>query len=245
VRVEAAASLAKLLPNDTASILVLAESLARDKDWSRHEAAKYLYDLGPRAAPATPALANLVKSGRYQPHMIDEVWYAVHALARIGPAAKDALPVLLDRLDRDSANPHWSSSTTNYVPAGDNIFAYTVARIGPAALPELLKLVEAKDDPNAKAALSGSGSFALGSGPVHTALLAAHERAAKRRRAAVIAIGFMGPPAKDALPALEALRKKLDDEEASSEDWLIKALDRAIARIRDPKALPIEQLADR
>ena len=55
------------------------------------------------------------------------------------------------------------------------------------------------------------------------------DKDAHRRRAAVLALGFLGPPAKDALPDLEAEAKKLADKEGKShdEEWLATALDEA------------------
>jgi WD40 repeat protein/HEAT repeat protein len=245
VRVHAAAALANVLPDDVDSIKVLTEAAGVKEDsWPRHEAVKYLYELGPRAAPAAPVLVRHVQTGRYESHYINETWYAVHALSRLGPGAKDAMPVLLPLLERDQANPHWSNTTTNYLPAGDNVFAYTVARVGPAAVPALLELVHDADGPRRQAAAAAHRAAA---GPAAAKLEVADAAAKHRQRAAVIALGFLGPPARDAVPDLEALVKRLAamDEQTREEEWLERAVERALGRIRNAAAAPVEQLAER
>jgi WD40 repeat protein/HEAT repeat protein len=212
LRVEAAMSLAVLFPEDKEGVGVLTAALA-DNGWPGHMAAQYLNDLGPRAAPAAEALAKVVEKGTYQPHFIERTWYAVHALSRIGPAAKPAVPALLAKLGEDQANPHWYNPKTNYVSTNENMIAYTLARVGPDVVPELRKVFKEDKD-------------------------------AKRRRAAVLALGFLGPEAKDALADLEAEAKKLaaKEEPTGDEQMLAKALEKALGRIRDPKAIPLEKL---
>jgi WD40 repeat protein/HEAT repeat protein len=213
VRVEAAMSLASLDPSDKAGVQVLMSALGEKNDWVVQVAAQYLYELGPRAATAAAALAQVFEKGKYDPHWINQAWYALHALARIGSKAKPAVPVLLARLEQDQANPHWFNPATNYVTVAENRLAYTLARIGPDMVPDLLKLFH--EDKNAK-----------------------------RRRAAVLALGFLGPKAKAARADLEAEAKALADKETKSQDdqWLEKALEKALGRIRDPKAIPIEKM---
>jgi HEAT repeat protein len=213
VRVEAAMSVATLVPNDQESITVLTSALAGNDWWGVELAARYLDELGPRAGPAAAALAKLVQQGNYQPHMIDKTWHALHALAKIGPAAKPALSALIAKLGQDSANPHWYNPATNYVQPNENMIAYTLARIGPDAVPELRRVFREDKD-------------------------------AKRRRAAVLALGFLGPPAKAAVADLEAEAKKLAEQtnRNNDEEWLATALEKALARIRDPKAMPVDKL---
>jgi HEAT repeat protein len=66
----------------------------------------------------------------------------------------------------------------------------------------------------------------------------------KRRRAAVLALGFLGPPAKAAVADLQAEAKRLAarGELARDEQWLSKALELALGRISDPNALPVDRL---
>jgi HEAT repeat protein len=209
VRVEAAMTVAVLVPDDKESVGVLTAALEADAWW----AAQYLDELGPRAAPAAAALAKRVEKGRHDRISIGDTWHAVHALSRIGPAAKPAVPALLAKLGQDESNPHLYMSKTNYVPVRPNLIAYTLARVGPDVVPDLLKVFKTDKD-------------------------------AHRRRAAVLALGFLGPPAKAAVPDLEAEAKRLaaKEEKTTDEEWLATALERALGRIRDPKAIPVEQL---
>jgi WD40 repeat protein/HEAT repeat protein len=213
LREEAAMSLAVLVPGDPKPVGVLAQALGSDDYWVGQIAAQYLHDLGPRAAPAAAALARVIEKGRYEAHVIDRTWYAVHALAHIGPAARPAVPVLLARLGQDQSNPHWYTQRTNYVPIHDNAIAYALARVGSDVVPALLKVFR-------------------------------EDRDEHRRRAAVLALGFLGPPAKAALADLEAEAKKLADkvEKSADEQLLAKALEKALGRIHDPRAIPVERM---
>jgi HEAT repeat protein len=238
VRVESAYSFAILKPMDVESVKVLAQAAAQQADsWPQSVATSYLDELGPRSSVAVPVLVRLVEKGRYQPHYTEKTWHALHALARIGPGAKEALPVLLARLDQDAANAHWFDNKTNYVPAGDNMMAFTTARIGPSAIPELLKIVRDAEAPQRRAAILAQGPL----GPTRmfgTVLLTRIEEVVQtRRRAAVIALGFLGPAAKDTLPELEALRM----QQGEQDKFMDVALDKAIGRISDPKAVPLDQ----
>jgi HEAT repeat protein len=213
VRVQAAMSVAVLLPDDKEGVGVLASALASNDASAEWSATTYLDELGPRAAPAAAGLAKVVEKGKYQAHFIDRTWYAVHTLSRIGPGAKPAVPALLAKLGEDQSNPNPYSMTTNYVEARENMIAYTLARIGPDVVPDLLKVFKEDED-------------------------------AHRRRAAVLALGFVGPPAKAAVADLEAEAKKLAerDDRTNDDQWLATALERALGRIRDPNAIPPEKL---
>jgi HEAT repeat protein len=247
LRIHAAASLARIQPTDVESIQVLAEAAAFKKDsWERREAVRFLYELGPRAVPAAGVLAKIVENGRYQWYQSNLTWHALHALARIGPGAKDALPMLLNRLDHDDANANMHNSRTNYIPVDRNMYAYTVARVGPTAVPELLKLVRDADASHRKAVAAVlDGMFGVGVGPAW--LNKIEEKMQKRRRAAVIALGYLGPRAQIVLPDLEKLNKEISgmDRPSQQQQWMQVALTKAMARIRDSKAMPIEQMLDR
>lgn len=213
VRVEAARTLASLVREDKECIEVLGSALTSNDDGVIQMAVSYLYDLGPRAAPVAAGLAKIVEKGNYRPHHIEKTWYALHALAQIGSEARVAVPVLLANLDKDESNPNIYYANTNYLSVRENMFAYTLARIGPEVLPELLKIM--KEDKNSH-----------------------------RQRAAVVAVGFLGIRAKSAIPELAALTQKLAaKQELGKEDEMLKrAVDKALARIRDANALPVEKL---
>jgi HEAT repeat protein len=213
VRVQAAMAVAVLLPDDKEGVGVLASALACNDASAEWSATIYLDELGPRAAPAAAALAKVVEKGNYQPHSIDRTWYAIHALSRIGPAARPAVPALLAKLAEDQSNPNFTLTTTNYVEARENMIAYTLARIGPDVVPDLLKVFK-------------------------------EDKEAKRRRAAVLALGYLGPPAKAAVPDLESESKELADKEGKTQDesWMATALQKALGRINDSNAIPVEKM---
>jgi HEAT repeat protein len=125
------------------------------------------------------------------------------------------MPALLAHLGQDESMPNVSNST-HYVPINDNIHTYALACFGPDAVPKLLEVFR-------------------------------QDRDAHRRRAAVLALGFLGPPAKAAVADLEAEAKKLEEKEEMTvdEEWLELALKKALGRIRDPKAIPVEELEQR
>jgi HEAT repeat protein len=212
VRVEAAGTLARFTPEDPELPAILIEGLAVEKEsWgTRYPAARHLSRLGPRAKDAIPALITLAKRGKLSLSYIDENSYVVLALGKIGPDARDAVPVLIAKLPEDRSHPNWPNSH-GYITEHDNPVAVSLARIGPAAIPELVRtLKEGKDD---------------------------HQRVG-----AVIALGYLGPAGKDALPELEAALKKANsDQNDWGEDWWhlgVSALKKAIANIRNPKAHP-------
>jgi WD40 repeat protein/HEAT repeat protein len=213
VRVQAAMSVAVLVLDDKEGVGVLASALECKDGSAEWSATTYLGELGPRAAPAAAALAKVVEKGNYQAHFIDRTWYAVQALSRIGPGAKPAVPVLLAKLGEDRSNPNPTLVTTNYVEVSENLIAYTLAHIGPDVVPDLLKVFK-------------------------------EDRDAHRRRAAVLALGYLGPPAKVAVTDLEAEAKKLADREEKNQDesWMAMALQRALGRINDPNAIPVEKM---
>ena len=162
---------------------------------------------------AAAALAKVIEKRKYQPYTMDHTCYAIHALSRIGPAAKPAVPALLAKLAEDQSNPNITLTTTNYVEARENMIAYTLARIGPDVVPDLLKVFK-------------------------------EDKEAKRRRAAVLALGYLGPPAKAVVPDLESAAKKLAAKEGKTQDesWMATALQKALGRINDPNAIPVEKM---
>jgi WD40 repeat protein/HEAT repeat protein len=238
LRVEAAHSFAILQPQDVESVKVLAQALDPAAGGvAQYTAVRYLYELGSRASVAVTGLIRMVEKGQYQEHYINQEWYALRALERIGPGAKEALPMLLARLHLDHANPSWFDEKTKYLPPGDNMFAFTIARIGPGSIPQLLEIVRDAGGPQRTAALIAMSCV----GPIHAprslVLTQLDKKLEKRRRSAVIALGFIGPAAKEALPDLEAFRKQLDEDDKTMD----QVLEKAIARISDPKAVPLDE----
>lgn len=95
VLIAAAGGVAPLDAVQHEGVLAIAESFA----WGarcRAEGAALLRDLGPRAAPAVPALRDLLRAGT--PAACDD---AVQLLVHLGPAAAPAAPELIALLRRD------------------------------------------------------------------------------------------------------------------------------------------------
>jgi WD40 repeat protein/HEAT repeat protein len=213
VRISAAGTLIRHTPDAPDLVAILIAGLEPDKEQSptRYLAARYLFRLGVRATDAVPALIAIVKRGRPNLGSVDETAYAIQALGKIGPAAKDAISVLIEKLPVDRSHPNWPNEH-GYISEFDNPVAVALARIGAATIPELVRtLKEGKDD---------------------------HQRIG-----AVIALGYLGPAGKEALPELEAALKKARDPKLN--DWGedgwhlgVSALEKAIANIRNPKAQP-------
>jgi len=169
---------------------------------ARAEVAYILGRIGPDAAPATEALAELLADK-------DEktVHEAALALANIGPKAKAAVPALVKAIE---------SGVCPNTPA----LAYALGRIGPdavAAVPALEKLLASSED---NVALAGAWALvqiqpslpelAAKTVPALTAGLS-HGLPLVRRGAAE-ALGRLGPAAKDAAPALKKIVGDEDEE---------------------------------
>ncbi|MEZ6073575.1 MAG: HEAT repeat domain-containing protein [Pirellulales bacterium] len=107
-------------------------------DTLRPQIISVLYEMGPNAAAASPALAKLVNTD-------DEriAHEAIITLASVGPAAEPAVPALVEALETDG-NPNAHAAV------------YAVGRVGPAARDakdHLLKLLKGSDQDLALIAL--------------------------------------------------------------------------------------------
>jgi hypothetical protein len=215
-RVEAAAALLRLTPDAEEPATVIVAAVQGKDRVARDAAVRHVGRLGARARPAVPALALLAGKSKLQSHYRDESWYAVHALAELGPEARAAVPALLAKLGEDWANPNWTAKETGYVDPETCLATVALARIGSAALPDLLRTArEGKDG--------------------------------KQRMHALLAVGFMGPAAQEALPVLEAmLQEQLDPKRKPQQEdaQLRAALRLAIGNIRKADARPPEIRSD-
>lgn len=169
--------------------------------------------IGPGAAPATAALANLV--GDKDPQVARA---ATLALANIGPGAKAAVPELTKALQNQLA------------PSADDAdVLFALGSIGPdaaAAVPLLLPLVDGSDKSVALIAAwalsriePASAQTAAKVVPVLTSGLSAGTPA--ERQAAAEGLAGLGPLAKRAVPALQ---KASTDENPAVRDAVAKAL---------------------
>ena len=175
-----------------AALTPLTEALKRPN--TRGPAVVALTHLGPKAAPATEALAAAATDE--DPQIRREVAFA---LAAIGPPAKAAVPALIKLLADDEPKVRHSA-------------AYALGRIGTAAAsatPELHKGLKAEDDPLEQTVSAwalvhinpADKQIATVAVPMLTKMLD-NERVMVRREAAET-LGLIGPPAASAVPALK------------------------------------------
>jgi HEAT repeat protein len=116
-------------PDDV--IPVFTQVLENGGDSERCDAAERLKEMGPWAAPAVPALVNVVKNDPYEYARCE----AAEALGEIGPKAAPAIPALATVLEEDESH---------YVPARA---AETLGKIGdPKAIPILIAALENEED---------------------------------------------------------------------------------------------------
>ena len=191
----------------------------------RARVAYILGQIGPAAAPATDALAELVADNN--PRVSEE---AVLALAKIGPGAKAAVPALVKAFQGGEG-------------ADDHAIVFALGKIGPDAA--------AAEAPLTAALASKDGSLGVVSAwalcqihpataelaaktvPVLTAGLDAS--LPQTRQAAAEALGSLGPLAAQAVPALEKVRSDPDEH-------VRQAAANALNSISSPEAKPRHHL---
>jgi HEAT repeat protein len=218
-------------PNAPIAVPVLIERLADSGRWEGpSHAAIALGEIGPPAKQAVPALVGTIKTRepmiqvhaalalmKVDPgnrfametligalHGTDKSasHYAVRLLAELGPAAEPAIPALIEALNDDDADMRRRA-------------ADALGAIGPAAAVAIPALTDAiGDDYGGDVIYLGSGAEAALAkiGPEAVPALAAALRHgdAGVRWEVLVALGEMGPQAKDAVPVLIEL---LDSEE--------------------------------
>lgn len=164
--------------------------LSSEKEEDRHVAFEAVVSFGPEAKPAVPVLIEML-ADKYRGDRDFAAWL----LGRIGPPAKDAVPALITLLKDDSTEVQ--ETAVNALGA-----------IGPearTALPALLQLL--KDEQAWYKARQAAARMAAEISPeapeVLTGLTAAlRAENSLVRKAAVDALGQLGPKAKDAVPDL-------------------------------------------
>ena len=171
-----------------------------------------LGEIGPAAAPATPALAKLIND------QDDRIAHeAVIALAKIGPGAEDAVPELVKVL---------AASDESGIPAA----AYALGRIGPhavAAVPALRGLLKGHDALSAQASAWALTQIRPGSAEIAAEVVPVLIQALSfalpfARRGAAEALGELGPLAQSARQALQ--KAATSDEDPSVREAAANAL---------------------
>lgn len=152
---------------------------------------------------------------------------AAQALGGIGPAAKDAIPALIETLkDEDEC------------VSGEAGIA--LGKIGATAVPALIKMLKDGDDQVRHSAAWVLGSK-IGSPAVPALIKTLGDKKWGVRASAVEALGQIGPAAKDALPVLIKILRNGDEVECVRGEAAI-----AIGEIHNTSAVPelIETLGD-
>ena len=173
-----------------------------------------------------PALAN--KTARSS-RILELQHQAVTALGKAGPAAKDAIPALLEALKTETADtvlagrigsalvqiggPEMVETLVQAfarVPKVSRpMLAHALSQTGPAGVSALVKLINDREPPMRTAVvgiMSRPGRNAAEAVPV--LIKAVRDKETKIRLEALRALGAFGPAAKDAIPALTELLKQ-------------------------------------
>lgn len=151
-------------------------------------------------------------------------------MEKLGPVARDAVPVLVDQLKRlESVAP--------------NSVLVTLGKIGPdaaKAVPDLIELVNRNDKFHAKDAVDALGligSSAADATPVIAKRLG--EKSKYDRIAAARALGRIGPLAKASVPELKTL---LGDEQHDVRAWAAFAIARITSDVKPQVATLVDLL---
>jgi HEAT repeat protein len=228
VRAVSASALRLAGPRDAEALAALRAAL-KDPDLRvRVEAAAVLAHLTPEAREPLEVLCAALAEPR-------ETWartLAIRYVAELGPRAKDAAPALLALL-RQRKIPRGAQNETSDLlnalgrigPAGEGVLEALLAR-----LPEDGgNIYQSWDNPVARAVVR-YGPTAV----PQLVRLFKEGKTLRARRCAAIALGYLGPAAKEAVPILEPVWQRLQEKEEKTEEerWLENTLRPALERIR-------------
>ncbi len=185
------------------------DALASPQPARRVEAAKAIAASHGPPEEVVPALVDLLEDEN-----LDVRCAAAGGLGQLGPAAAGAVPALIAAMATDE---HDSSHRAVWAVIGR-----AVARIGPPALPELVRAL-GSDDPRlysgAAVAIHEMGPQASGAVDALAEMLSSDSH--RKRGAAIHAIQGIGPAATG---AVEALRRSLGHEDFHTRYWACQAL---------------------
>jgi HEAT repeat protein len=203
----------------------------------RVEAAGTLTRLTPTAAEPLQVLLAALK----QEKPSEARRAAVRNVARLGPRAKAGVPDLICLAQEGKVQRGYGSEAWWVVIA--------LGRIGPdagKAVPALVaKLSQDEANPHSSQPNQANpvalALARIGAGAVPKLRETLREsKDAQQRRGAVIALGYLGPVAKDSLADLQSALARIEAKKDpdTKEGWMRTALTNALARIRDPQARP-------
>ena len=167
----------------------------------RYQAVKAIYNLGPRAEPAIPALLRFLGDPS-DPY----TWEAIHALVKIGPPAKAAVPTVAGWL--------------NVKPRAE--YTWLLRDLGPLAREAAPALAQTGVLKNPDRFVREGAVEALGKiganddATVRALIRALKDESGSVRKEAADSLREIGADAKQAIPALKKAREKETDGETES-----------------------------
>jgi HEAT repeat protein len=182
-------TLAEIGPDAKAAIPSLTKAL-RDPAFETERVAKALWKIGRNAELVLPALIELVKTKK------DEG--ACDVIADIGPAAKSAVPALIEAVQSADWDLQWAAVDA-------------LGRIGPDAAQAVPALIEAAIQGHGQVPSAASKALAeIGKASVEP-IGEKLQSGSKERDFLLDALAQIGPPAKPALPAVKACFEDKND----------------------------------
>ena len=245
-----AATVKKIGP---AALPLLTEAIS-DRDTSteaqrrRDGLARVIGEFGPEAAPAVPALARLL----HEPATRYEIHSVLMAMAHIGPAAKEAVPDLINIISRTrdsfgadvheriaairaagAIGPDAKDAVPSLIEAmtdkNEMVRLATVVslgQVGPAAAKATPALVNAFKDTNRNISGNAVGAIAkIGPSAIPHLIPALDDKNAATKSYGLMALCEMGPGAAPAVPALiEMLRSAAAGRDVDQRDRTLHLL---------------------
>jgi HEAT repeat protein len=181
----------------------------------RQTALYALFELGPEAAPAVPAVIEMLNKEPLAPQV----------LGAIGPKAKAAVPHLIRHLEKDDwANPRSVRVIMHHSPSAD-----ALAAIGPAALPALLDGLKHENDlVKAGCMVALARMDAKADVPLSAIQPLTHDNNPIVRTHAMRALVRHGLPREQLMPILQHMEK-------DTHPGVAAAAHQALAELRRPK----------
>jgi HEAT repeat protein len=197
-REQAAKAVGSIGSSAKAAVPALLQAVEDQEARVRLAAIQSLGRIGPDAKDAAPALIQVYQQGN---EAEDIRKAAVAALGNMGPAAQDAVGVMIKTLAEDE-----SLALSGHVQMA-------VMRLGPAAVPDLIELLQDQDpDVRAHAAVALNWVGPGARDAVPALVRALQDEGHSVREGAAFALLRIGPGAKDAIPALVKALQDKDSE---------------------------------
>jgi HEAT repeat protein len=223
---EAAKALGKIGPQAKSAVPALIACLKAPDPRLNLEACLALAQIGKDSLPAVPDLIAILKNPKSSARAS-----AMLALGQIGPGAKQAVPVLIGVLEEGDATlretakdalARMGAAAASAVPALLGYFGdkAPIQEIGPAAIPELIKLLPGPDRDGKGISGNWLKKFGKAATPALLEALAKDKDPIVRRAVATMLRGSNWGEAKDVIPGLIAvlgdMHRRIAEEAAVS-----------------------------